>query len=159
MALSATQRRIIAKPDEAYSEASTARDQLASLDDSVTTAEESLRLARSLDYNEGIIDALWLMGWLNYPKLDGTAVPYFDESIERAHAIDHVFGAVHAHAWYGVYKIGVADYEGAKLALREGMAQAERLGDYAATKLPLREGALQAERIGGDATLLGRCAA
>jgi tetratricopeptide (TPR) repeat protein len=121
-------------------------------------AEDSLRLARSLDYKEGIIDALWLMGWLNYPKLDGTAVPYFEESIELARAIDHVFGAVHAYAWYGVYKIGVGDYEGAKLALREGMVQAERNGDYFATKLAMREGTLQAERIGGDATLLGRCA-
>jgi tetratricopeptide (TPR) repeat protein len=121
-------------------------------------AEDSLRLARSLDYKEGIIDALWLMGWLNYPKLDGTAAPYFEESIELARAIDHVYGAVHAYAWYGVYKIGVGDYEGAKLALREGMVQAERVGDYIATKLALREGTSQAERIGGDATLLGRCA-
>ena len=121
-------------------------------------AEESLRLARSLDYKEGIIDALWLMGWLNYPKLDGTAAPYFEESIELARAIDHVYGAVHAYAWYGVYKIGVGDYEGAKLALREGMVQAERVGDYIAKKLALREGTSQAERIGGDATLLGRCA-
>lgn len=121
-------------------------------------AEDSLRLARSLDYKEGIIDALWLLGWMDYPKLDGAAVPYFEESIERARAIDHVFGAVHAYAWYGVYKIGVGDYEGAKLALREGMAQAERVGDYFAQKWMLREGTLEAERIGGDPTLLGRCA-
>lgn len=121
-------------------------------------AEDSLRLARSLDYEIGIIGALWLMGWLNYPKLDGTAVPYFEESIERARAIDDVHGAVHAYAWYGVYKIGIGDYEGAKLTLREGMVQAERVGDYVATKLARREGASQAERIGGDATLLGRCA-
>ncbi len=121
-------------------------------------AEDSLRLARSLDYKEGIIDALWLMGWLNYPKLDGTAVPYFEESIELARAIDHVFGAVHAYAWYGVYKIGVGDYEGAKLTLREGMAQAERVADYFAKVWGPREGTLQTERIGGDATLLGRCA-
>jgi len=38
------------------------------------------------------------------------------------------------------------------------MAQAERIGDYYAAKLALREGRIQAERIGGDATLLGRCA-
>jgi predicted ATPase/class 3 adenylate cyclase/tetratricopeptide (TPR) repeat protein len=121
-------------------------------------AEESLRLARSLDYKEGIVDALWLMGWLDYPKLDGSAAPYFEESIELARSIDHVFGAVHAYAWYGVYKIGVGDYEGAKLALREGMVQAERLGDYFAKKWTPREGTLHAERIGGDPTLLGRCA-
>lgn len=121
-------------------------------------AEDSLRLARSLDYKEEIIDALWLMGWFNYPKLDGAAVPYFEESIERARAIDQVFGAVHAYAWYGVYKIGVGDYEGAKLALREGMVQAERVGDYFEKRWTRREGTLQAERIGGDATLLGRCA-
>jgi hypothetical protein len=107
-------------------------------------AEESLRLARSLDYKEGIVDALWLMGWLNYPKLDGTAVPYFEESIELAHAIDHVYGAVHAYAWYGVYKIGVGDYEAAKLALHDGMVQAERIGDYFATRLAVREGTSQA---------------
>ncbi len=116
-------------------------------------AEDSLRLARSLDYKEGIIDALWLMGWLNYPKLDGTAAPYFEESIELARAIDYVFGAVHAYAWYGVYKIGVGDYEGAKLALREGMVQANGLV-ITRNKLALQE----TERIGGDATLLGRCA-
>jgi predicted ATPase len=121
-------------------------------------AEDSLRLARTRDYKEEIIDALWLMGWLNYPKLDGTAVPYFEESIERARAIDHVFGAVHAYAWYGVYKIGVGDYEGAKLALREGMVQAERVADYFAKKWTPQEGTSQAEPIGGDATLLGRCA-
>lgn len=121
-------------------------------------AEASLGLARSLDYKEEIVDALWLMGWLNYPKLDGTAVPYFEESIERARAIDHVFGAVHAYAWYGVYKIGVGDYEGAKLTLREGMVQAEWFADYFAKKWTPREGTLQAEPIGGDPTLLGRCA-
>jgi predicted ATPase len=121
-------------------------------------AEDSLRLSRSLDYKEGIINALWLMGWLNYPKLDAAAAPYFEESIELARAIDQVYGAAHAYAWYGVYKIGVGDYEGAKSTLREGMVQAERIGDYFATKLALREGTLQAERIGGDATLIGRCA-
>jgi len=121
-------------------------------------AEDSLRLARSLDYKEGIINALWLTGWLNYPKLDGAAEPYFEESIELARAIDYVYGAAHAYAWYGVYKIGVGDYEAAKLALREGMVQAERIGDYFATKLALREGTSQTERLGGDATLLGRCA-
>ena len=121
-------------------------------------AEDSLRLARSLDYKVGIIDALWLTGWLEYPKLDGTAAAYSEESIELARAIDHVYGALHAYAWYGVYKIGVGDYEAAKLALRESMVQAERIGDYYAAKLALREGTIQAERIGGDATLLGRCA-
>lgn len=44
--LSATQRRLIARLDEAYSEAAAARDQLASLDASVTTAGESLRLTK-----------------------------------------------------------------------------------------------------------------
>ena len=42
--LTNTQRRLIARLDEAYSEASTARDQLASLDKSVADAAESLRL-------------------------------------------------------------------------------------------------------------------
>ena len=46
VALTATQRRLIARLDEAYSEATAARDQLASLDASVRTAEESLRLTK-----------------------------------------------------------------------------------------------------------------
>jgi outer membrane protein TolC len=52
VALTATQRRLIARLDEAYSEAETARDQLASLDLSVTTAAESLHLTK-LRYAEG----------------------------------------------------------------------------------------------------------
>ncbi len=46
VALSATQRRLIAELDEAYSEAAAARDELASLDQSTSLAAESLRLAR-----------------------------------------------------------------------------------------------------------------
>lgn len=46
VALSATQRQLIARVDEAYSEATTARDELASLDLSVSTAAESLRLTK-----------------------------------------------------------------------------------------------------------------
>lgn len=46
VALTATQRRLIAQLDEAYAEAQAARDQLASLDASVATAAESLRLTR-----------------------------------------------------------------------------------------------------------------
>ena len=52
VALSATQRRLIAQLDEAYSEAQAARDQLASLDLSVATAAESLRLTK-LRYQGG----------------------------------------------------------------------------------------------------------
>jgi outer membrane protein TolC len=52
VALSATQRRLIAQLDEAYSEAQVALSQLASLDWSVTTAAESLRLTR-LAYTAG----------------------------------------------------------------------------------------------------------
>lgn len=44
--LSATQRRLIAQLDETYAEAETAQDQIASLDLSRKTAEESLRLTR-----------------------------------------------------------------------------------------------------------------
>lgn len=51
-ALSATQRQLIARLDEAYSEAEVARDQLASLDTSAATAEESLRLTK-LRYTGG----------------------------------------------------------------------------------------------------------
>jgi len=46
VALTAAQRRLIARLDEAYSEAVAARDQLASLDASVATAQESLRLTK-----------------------------------------------------------------------------------------------------------------
>jgi outer membrane protein TolC len=46
IALTATQRQLIAQLDEAYAEAATARDQLASLDLSVQTAAESQRLTQ-----------------------------------------------------------------------------------------------------------------
>jgi outer membrane protein TolC len=46
VALTNTQRRLIARLDEAYAEAAAARDQLASLDASAATAEESLRLTK-----------------------------------------------------------------------------------------------------------------
>ena len=52
VALSATQRRMIANLSEFYDEAAAARDQLASLDNSVATAQESLRLTR-LRYTGG----------------------------------------------------------------------------------------------------------
>lgn len=52
VALSATERQLIARLDEAYSEAEAARDQLASLDSSAATAEESLRLTK-LRYTGG----------------------------------------------------------------------------------------------------------
>jgi outer membrane protein TolC len=52
VALTNAQRRMIAQLDEAYAEARTARDQLASLDQSVATAAESLRLTR-LAYQGG----------------------------------------------------------------------------------------------------------
>jgi outer membrane protein TolC len=52
VALSATQRRLIVQLEEAYQEAQAARDQLASLDQSVTTAAESLRLTK-LRYSGG----------------------------------------------------------------------------------------------------------
>jgi outer membrane protein TolC len=45
-ALTATQRRLVAQLDESYAEAATSRDQLQSLDQSVQTATESLRLTR-----------------------------------------------------------------------------------------------------------------
>jgi outer membrane protein TolC len=52
VALSAAQKRLIAELDEFYAEATVARDQLQSLDKSVETARESLRLAR-LRYTAG----------------------------------------------------------------------------------------------------------
>ncbi|MDR3793113.1 MAG: TolC family protein [Terracidiphilus sp.] len=50
--LSATQRRLIARLDEVYAEAETARNQFASLDASASTAAESLRLTK-LRYTGG----------------------------------------------------------------------------------------------------------
>ena len=52
VALTATQRRLIAQLNEVYSEAATAREQLASLDASVETARQSLRLTK-LRYTGG----------------------------------------------------------------------------------------------------------
>ena len=52
VALTAAERRLIARLDETYSEAVAARDQLASLDLSVSTAAESLRLVK-LAYQGG----------------------------------------------------------------------------------------------------------
>lgn len=52
LALSATQRRLIANLAEFYDEAAAAREQLASLDNSAATAQESLRLTR-LRYTSG----------------------------------------------------------------------------------------------------------
>ncbi len=52
VALSATQRQLIARFEEAYSEAETARNQLDSLDVSAATAKESLRLTK-LRYTGG----------------------------------------------------------------------------------------------------------
>jgi outer membrane protein TolC len=52
VALTNTQRRLIAQLEEAYSEAQAARDQLASLDQSLATAAESLRLTK-LRYTGG----------------------------------------------------------------------------------------------------------
>lgn len=52
IALTATQRRLIVALDEGYAEAIAARDQAASLDESVRTAAESLRLTK-LRYADG----------------------------------------------------------------------------------------------------------
>jgi outer membrane protein TolC len=57
VALTATQKRFIATLEEAYSEASAARDQLDLLDQSVSSAEESLRLTK-LRYSAGESTAL-----------------------------------------------------------------------------------------------------
>ena len=51
-ALTATQRRLVAQLDESYAEAGTSRDELQSLEQSVVTAGESLRLTR-LRYTAG----------------------------------------------------------------------------------------------------------
>jgi outer membrane protein TolC len=57
VALTATQRRLIATLDEAYDEAAESRNQLDLLDESVHTAAESLRLTK-LRYSNGESTAL-----------------------------------------------------------------------------------------------------
>jgi outer membrane protein len=75
--LTATQRRLIAQLDEFYAEAGTARDQLQSLDQSVQTAAESLRLTR-LRYSAGestvleVVDAQNSLTAAEIAREDGT---------------------------------------------------------------------------------------
>jgi outer membrane protein TolC len=75
--LTATQRRLIAQLDESYAEAVTARDQLDSLDVSVKTAAESLRLTR-LRYTAGeatvfeVVDAQNSLTVTELAREDGT---------------------------------------------------------------------------------------
>jgi outer membrane protein TolC len=76
-ALTATQRRLVAQLDESYAEASTSRDQLQSLDQSVQTATESLRLTR-LRYTAGeatvleVVDAETSLTAAENAREDGT---------------------------------------------------------------------------------------
>jgi outer membrane protein TolC len=76
-ALTATQRRLIAQLDESYAEAGTSRDQLQSLDQSVQTATESLRLTR-LRYTAGeatvleVVDAQNSLTTAEIAREDGT---------------------------------------------------------------------------------------
>ena len=99
--------------------------------------EESLKLSRLVDYKQGIVNALWLLGWCASPRLDETAAPYFEESIALAREIDYPFGAVHAYAWCGVHKLETGDYDAARPMLESAKEQAHRLGH--------------------DNSLLGRC--
>ncbi len=75
--LTATQRRLVAQLDESYAEAATARDQLESLDLSVKTAAESLRLTR-LRYTAGeatvfeVVDAQNALTATELAREDGT---------------------------------------------------------------------------------------
>jgi outer membrane protein TolC len=76
-ALTATQRRLVAQLDEFYAEASTAHDQLQSLEQSVQTATESLRLTR-LRYSAGeatvleVVDAQNSLTAAETAREDGT---------------------------------------------------------------------------------------
>jgi outer membrane protein TolC len=76
-ALTATQRRLIAQLDEYYAEAATAHDQLQSLDQSVQTAAESLRLTK-LRYTAGeatvleVVDAQNSLSSAENAREDGT---------------------------------------------------------------------------------------
>jgi outer membrane protein TolC len=76
VALTATQRRLIANLEEAYSEATAAHDQLASLNQSVQTAAESLRLTK-LRYTGGeatvleVVDAQNALTMVENAREDG----------------------------------------------------------------------------------------
>ena len=76
VALTATQRQFIARLQEFYSEARTAREQMQSLDDSVKTAAESLRLTK-LRYSNGeatvleVVDAENSMTLAENARADG----------------------------------------------------------------------------------------
>jgi outer membrane protein TolC len=76
-ALTATQRRLVAQLDESYSEAATAQDALQSLEQSVQTATESLRLTR-LRYTAGeatvleVVDAENSLTAAEIAREDGT---------------------------------------------------------------------------------------
>jgi predicted ATPase len=100
-------------------------------------AEESLRMSKALEYREGVSNALWTMGVIHYPRLDRSAAPFFEESVEIVNAIDYPFGAMHAFLWYGAYKVAMGEYEAAKPLLVKGIEWADRLG--------------------GDSTVIGRC--
>jgi outer membrane protein TolC len=75
--LTATQRRLVAQLDEFYAEAGTSRDQLQSLEQSVSTAAESLRLTR-LRYTAGestvleVVDAQNSLTTSEIAREDGT---------------------------------------------------------------------------------------
>jgi outer membrane protein TolC len=75
--LTATQRRLVAQLDEFYAEAGTSRDQLQSLEQSVLTAGESLRLTR-LRYTAGestvleVVDAQNSLTTAEIAREDGT---------------------------------------------------------------------------------------
>jgi len=77
VALTATQRRLIAQLEESYAEAAAAQAQLASLEESVQTAAESLRLTR-MRYTSGestvleVVDAQNSLTTAEVARADGT---------------------------------------------------------------------------------------
>jgi hypothetical protein len=60
--------------------------------------------------------------------LDESAAPYFAESIELARAIDYPFGAAHACAWGGVYRLCIGEHEAAKPLLEAGEGRGKQAG-------------------------------
>jgi predicted ATPase len=103
----------------------------------LSLTEESLRMSRSLDYKEGIVNACWVMGWIHNPRLDGSATPFYEEGMALANTMDYPFGAAHVYSFYGMYKVTMGEHEAAKPLLLKGIDWADRLG--------------------GDASLIGRC--
>jgi non-specific serine/threonine protein kinase len=98
---------------------------------------ECLRISRAQGYKDTLALGLYVRGWIHNPRLDGSATPFYEESLQLASELDFPLAGAHATAWHGMYKVAMGEYEAAKPLLHAGIEWARRLG--------------------GDASLIGRC--